>query len=244
MSRVRRRLLLLLALVGLLAGGRSAMAPAQTPAPPQTELLVPELASDAFSSPRLRLGWGGRGPDAERVVAFLAEVREVGLRSAADWRTLVAGSPARGAVFTGMEGEAYVVRVSTRAGGDVVFGPPAVATVVVPLDERNRRVRRSRGWRTQRRAGAWNGATAASSSTRATAKLRFTQRRVRVIVRRFPSAGRLAVTLDGRRSIVSLAGPDAARQVAFDSGRLGRGVHRLTLRPAGGRVQLDAIAVG
>ena len=65
-----------------------------------------------------------------------------------------------------------------------------------------------------------------------------------MIARRFPSAGRLAVTLDGRRSVVSLAGPLGERQVAFDSGRLRRGAHRLTLRPAGGRVEIDAIAPG
>jgi hypothetical protein len=114
----------------------------------------------------------------------------------------------------------------------------------VPLDERNRRVRLSRGWRKQRRAGAWNGATAVATSSRATARLRFTQPRVRVIVRRFPTAGALAVVLDGRRTVVRLAGPAAARQVAFDSGPLRRGAHRLTLRPAGGRVEIDAIAPG
>jgi hypothetical protein len=67
---------------------------------------------------------------------------------------------------------------------------------------------------------------------------------VRVVVHRFPSAGRLAVTLDGRRSVVSLAGPDGQRQVAFDSGPLRRGTHRLVVKPAGGRVELDAIAPG
>ena len=112
----------------------------------------------------------------------------------------------------------------------------------MPIDERDRRVKRSRGWRKQRRPGAWNGGTLAASSAKATARLRFTQRRVRVIVRRFPSAGRLAVSLDGRRTVIGLAGPAGQRQVAFDSGPLGPGAHRLTLRPAGGRVEIDAIA--
>jgi hypothetical protein len=65
-----------------------------------------------------------------------------------------------------------------------------------------------------------------------------------VIVRRSPSAGRLEVVLDGRRTVVGLAGPAATRQVAFDSGPLRAGAHRLTLRPAGGRVEIDAIAPG
>jgi hypothetical protein len=225
-----------------------APAPAETPAPPlpppQPELLVPELASDAFTSPRMQLRWRGRGPDDARAAAFVAEVRPLGLRSEADWRTLVAGSPARGAAFTGAPGVAYAVRVRTRAADAIAFGPPTAATVVVPLDERSHEVWLSRGWRKQRRRGAWNGGTAAASSSKASAKLRFTERRVRVIAHRFPSAGRLAVTLDRRRSVISLAGPDGQRQVAFDSGPLRRGTHRLTLRPAGGRIELDAIAPG
>ena len=223
--------------------------PAATPPPPPapllppvTELLLPELASDAFISPRLQLRWRGRGADDARATGFLVDVRPLGLRSAADWRTLVTGSLARSATFTGEPGVAYVVRARTH--GPDGFGPPAASTVLVPLDERDEQVRLSRGWRKQRRRGAWNGATAAASSSRATARLRFTKRRVRVIVHRFPSAGRLAVTLDGRRSVVSLAGPDGQRQVAYDSGPLRRGKHRLTLRPAGGRVEIDAIAPG
>lgn len=212
--------------------------------PPATELLIPDLASDAFTSPRLKLRWRGRGSDDDRAAAFLVDVRPLGLRSEADWRTLVAGVPARSASFTGAPGQAYVVRARTLAEGFDAYGPPATSTVLVPLDERNRAVKLSRGWRRQRRPGAWNRATAAASSTRATAKLRFAQRRVRVIVRRSPSAGRLAVTLDGRRSVVSLAGPLGERQVAFDSGSLRRGTHRLTLRSAGGRVEIDAIAPG
>ena len=115
--------------------------------------------------------------------------------------------------------------------------------MIVPIDERDRRVKRSRGWRKQRRPGAWNGGTLAASSAKATAKLRFTQRRVRVIVRRFPSAGRLAVSLDGRRTV------DRPRRSRWATGRsrsirgaCGPGAHRLTVRPAGGRVEIDAIA--
>ena len=276
MGRVRGRLLILLGLLVLVAGGRAATAPAQLPlptvtpaptvtatptptaspaptatpepppplGPPATELLLPELASDAFTSPRLHLRWRGRGDDDSRAAAFFVDVRALGLRSPADWRTLVAGSPARSTTFTGEPGVAYVVRARTRAIGADAFGPLASSTVLVPLDDRSRAVKRSRGWRKQRRPGAWKGTTAAATSSKASAKLRFTKRRVRVIARRFPSAGRLAVTLDGRRSVVSLAGPLGERQVAFDSGPLRRGTHRLTLRPAGGRVEIDAIAPG
>jgi hypothetical protein len=247
MARMRRRLLVLLGVLALAPAGRAAAAQAQIPPPPlaaQADVLVPALASDAFASPRMLLRWGGRGADDGRVAGFFVDVRRVGRPAAADWRTLVAGSPARTTTFTGAPGEAYVVRVRARPFDSDSYGPAASASVLVPLDERDRSVKLSRGWRKQRRAGAWMGATAVASSARATAKLRFAKRRVRVIVRRTPSAGRLAVSLDGRRTVVRLAGPLAERQVAFDSGLLRRGTHRLTVKPAGGRVEIDAIAPG
>jgi hypothetical protein len=218
--------------------------PAGPTGPPQSEVLVPELASDLFASPRMTLRWRGRGEDDARAAGFFVDVRQVGLRRAADWRTLVPGSPARGTVFTGAPGEAYAVRVRAHEPGTGAYGPPATATVLVPLDERDRHVKLSRGWTRRHRAGAWDGATASSASGRATARLRFAKRRVRVIVRRTPSSGSLAVVLDGRRSVVPLAGPAGSRQVAFDSGLLRRGKHRLALKPAGGRVEIDAIAPG
>jgi hypothetical protein len=221
--------------------------PAPAPAPPaapQAQVLVPELASDAFASPRMQLRWGGRGADDGRVSGFLVDVRQAGLRSAADWRALVTGGSSRATTFTGAPGAAYVVRVSASAPDWNGYGPAASATVLVPLDERDRRVKLSRGWHKQRRPGAWDGTTAVAGSSRATAKLSFRQRRVRVIVRRSPTAGALAAVLDGRRTVVRLAGPVGQRQVAFDSGRLRAGTHRLTLKPAGGRVEIDAIAPG
>ncbi len=273
MALMLRRLLVLLGVLALAPVGRVAVAPAQipiptitptptatptptpTPAPtaapapaplaaPQSDVLVPELASDAFASPRMLLRWGGRGADDGRAAAFMVDVRQLGLRGEADWRTLVAGAPVRATTFTGEPGEAYVVRVRARPFDSDGYGPAASSSLLVPLDERDRRVKLSRGWRKQRRAGAWDGATAVASSARAIAKLRFSKRRVRVIVRRTPSAGRLAVALDGQRTVVRVAGPSGQRQVAFDSGLLRRGVHRLTVRPAGGRVEIDAIAPG
>src|SRR4051812_29421250 len=145
---------------------------------PQSEVLLPELASDAFASPRMALRWRGRGDDDARAAGFLVEVRQVGLRAEADWRTLVPGSPARTTTFTGAPGEAYAVRVSERTEGSGNYGPAATASVLVPLDERDRRVKLSRGWRRHHRRGAWSGTTASAASSRATAKLRFAERRV------------------------------------------------------------------
>ena len=62
-----------------------------------------------------------------------------------------------------------------------------------------------------------------------------------MVARRSARAGRLAVTIDGRRRTVATAGAAEPRAVVFDSGRLRAGRHRLVLRPAGGgRVEIDA----
>ncbi|HYM56622.1 MAG TPA: glycerophosphodiester phosphodiesterase family protein [Solirubrobacteraceae bacterium] len=237
-----------LGLAGIAApAGASCPSPAPPGAaalpPPGAELLIPGLASDAFTGPRMRLRWRGRGGDDARVAGFLADVRPEGSRDTSAWRALVAGAREREATFTGAPGVTYAVRVSAR-GASGGYGSYAFGSVTVPLDERARQVTLSRGWRRARGAGAWAGTLARSSSRRARARLRFRGTRLRVVARRSPGAGRLAVTLDGRRRVVTTAGPPAERQVVFDSGRLRARAHRLVLAPAGGRVELDALAPG
>ena len=153
------------------------------------------------------------------------------------------GAPAREAIFTGAPGVTYALRVSA---GDAAgsYGPYALGSVTIPLDERDRQVKLSRQWRRARSAGAWTGTLARSSSRRARATLRFRGTRIRVIARRSARAGKLAVTLDGRRRVVATAGAPAQRQVVFDSGRLRSAAHRLVVAPAGGSVELDALAPG
>ncbi|MGZ8632633.1 MAG: glycerophosphodiester phosphodiesterase family protein [Solirubrobacteraceae bacterium] len=213
-------------------------------APPlSAEWLVPALASDAFNGPRLRLRWRGLGADDARAHGFVADVRHAGSRNADDWRALVAGAPAREAFFTGAAGVTYALRVSARDATGA-YGPYATGSVTFPIDERDRRVKLTRPWRRTRSAGAWMGSLLRSSSRRARATMRFRGTRVRVIVRRSARGGRLAVTLDGRRRVVATAGAPAQRQVVFDSGRLRAGAHRLVVSPAGGSVELDALAPG
>jgi glycerophosphoryl diester phosphodiesterase len=232
--------------------GRSCPAPAPPagerplppPGPPKVELLVPSLASDAYVSPRMLLRWRGRGDDDGRAEGFLAAVRPTGLKRAADWRSLVFGSPARAAVYTAQPGSTFVLRVSARDRSGT-YGPPALKAVTVPLDDRDAVVRRAGPWRRARSAGAWTGRVSRASSRRARLTLRFSGRRLRVIARRSPAAGQLAVTIDGRRRVVPTAGAVTPRAVVFDSGRLRGRRHRATLRPAGGgRVEIDAIAPG
>ena len=211
--------------------------------PPSAEWLVPALASDAFAGPRLRLRWRGLGADDARAHGFVADVRHAGSRSPDDWRALVTGAPAREAFFTGAAGVTYALRVSARDAAGA-YGAYATGSVTIPIDERDRRVKLTRPWRRTRSAGAWMGSLLRSSSRRARATMRFRGTRVRVVVRRSARGGRLAVTLDGRRRVVSTAGAPAQRQVVFDSGRLRSGAHRIVLRPAGGSVELDALAPG
>lgn len=211
--------------------------------PPSAEWLVPALASDAFNSPRLRLRWRGLGADDARASGFVADVRPAGSRDPVDWRALAEGAPVREAIFTGAAGVTYALRVSASdtAGS---YGPYALGSVTIPLDERDRQVKLSRQWRRARSAGAWKGTLARSSSHRARATLRFRGTRIRVIARRSARGGKLAVTLDGRRRVVATAGAPAQRQVVFDSGRLRSAAHRLVVAPAGGSVELDALAPG
>ena len=211
--------------------------------PPSAEWLVPALASDAFTGPRLRLRWRGLGADDARAHGFVADVRHAGSRSPDDWRSLVTGAPAREAFFTGAAGVTYALRVSARDAAGT-YGPYATGSVTIPIDGRDRRVKLTRPWRRTRSAGAWMGTLLRSSSRRARATMRFRGTRVRVIVRRSARGGRLAVTLDGRRRIVATAGAPAQRQVVFDSGKLRAGAHRLVVSPAGGSVELDALAPG
>ena len=234
--------------------GRSCPAPAPAPAAgarplppsgsPTVELLVPSLASDAYVSPRMLLRWRGRGDDDGRAEGFLAAVRPTGLKRPADWRELVFGSPARAAVYTAQPGTTFVLRVSARDRSGT-YGPAALKAVTVPLDDRDAVVRRGGPWRRLRSAGAWSGRVSRASSRQARLTLRFSGRRLRVIARRSPAAGTLAVTIDGRRRVVPTAGAVTPRAVVFDSGRLRGRRHRATLRPAGGgRVEIDAIAPG
>lgn len=209
--------------------------------PPASMLLIPDLASDEFTSPRLKLRWRGRGADDARAQGFKVDVRPVTLRSQADWRALVAGAPQRQTVFTGAAGVTYQVRVAARDRPDS-YGGFALDTITVPFDERDRHVLLAGRWQRVHAATAWQGTLARGAGRGAKATLRFSGRRLRVVARRSPGAGRLAVVLDGRRHTVSTAGSSAPRQVVFDAQGLRAGRHRVVVSPSGGRVELDAIA--
>jgi hypothetical protein len=191
-------------------------------------LQVPELASDAFTTPRLVLRWHGDDPSG--VAAFDADVRS----RTFVWRLLAENSLARSAVFTASPGERYVIRVRARDGAGNLSGFH-FAGVSVPRDLR------PRGWRVARSARAWMGTVAAPRGRRGRASLRFRGDRLRILAARSPQGGSLTVTLDGHRRTVSTSGPAADRAVVFDSGPIRASRHRVRIRTQG-RVLLDGYA--
>jgi len=213
----------------LAALGRPVPLVAAAPEPPLPELLHPSLASDGATSERTELRWRG---------GILAEVRPREATAEADWRLLARDGARGAATFTGAPGTAYVVRV--RGPG----GRAAQGALVVPLDDDDPAVRRSRGgWRRVRGAGAWGGRVLLARRRGATLRLTFRGSLLRVVAPLAPDGGRLRIRMDGAPAEVSLRGPAARRQVVFASPRLEPRRHAVTLTAlGGGPVALDALA--
>ena len=153
-GRVRRRLLLLLGLLALAACRSAAAAaqvplPTVTPTPtadgharsdahpgapaaarlrrwPAGDRAARSPSSPATRSPRSASSCAGAGAGTTRAGPrpSSSTCARWACDPTADWRTLVAGSPARSATFTGEPG-ALRGRARTRAIGDDAFGPPA-----------------------------------------------------------------------------------------------------------------------
>ncbi len=216
-------------------------APVAPPGPSAADVFFGGLASDGATAPRLALRWRGRGDADAAATGFDAQIRPLGFRREADWRTLVAGAARRSATFTAEPGAAYVARVRAR---DASGAPGAWSArgLVVPLDDGVLRGSR-RAWRSEPRPAAWGGAVRVATASGATLRLSFRGRSLRLIAPTAPGAGSLDVRLDGRRSTVSLAGTTADRQVVFKSPRLRDRRHRLVVRARGaGPVAVDAVA--
>ena len=123
--------------------------------PPATELLVPALASDAATSPRLQLRWRGRGDDDDRAAGLpRVDVRAAGSRRSSGLAHARRRAARRDTTFTGAPGATFVVRArGARRSG--VYGPRPSRSIIVPLDERKPRRAPLAARRKQRRPGAW-----------------------------------------------------------------------------------------
>jgi hypothetical protein len=216
-------------------------------APPAVQLLFRGgYASDSSRSRTIVLSWQGDDrKEGSGVSSYGLDLREVASgagRAQAGWRTLVDRTTLTTARFRAAAGGAYEfrLRATDRAGNR---GEATSPRVVVPVDDRDRRLlRRSGGWRRLARKAAWGGTVLRSRFAGPSLRFRFRGTRLAVIGRRLPRGGRLRVTIDGRSRTVRVRGRGRFRQVLFTSRRLSPGLHTARVGAAAGRVEVDALA--
>jgi Fibronectin type III domain len=205
-----------------------------------------QLASERGRSRTMVVSWQADDGDGAGVAYYSVDVREVasGVRaSQADWRPVTERTATPSARFRGEPGKAYRFRV-TAVDRATNRGTAESATIVVPVDDRDRKLLRfSRGWKRTPRESAWGETVRRTTEAGRTATLRFEGRRVSLISRRMPKGGRLRVTVGGRSKVVSLRGRSKSRQVLWTSRRMRGGAHVLRIRSlGGGPVEVDAVA--
>jgi hypothetical protein len=206
------------------------------------------LASDGGRSRTILVSWEADDGAGSGVAYYSVEVREVAdgagpAQVAPEWRGLLDRAPVNGLHFRGEAGDAYQFRITAV---DRAANRATVETepVVIPVDDRSRRLwRLSRGWDRRRAETAWGRTVVRASRAGATGRLTFRGSRVALIGRRLQKGGRLRVRLDGHTRTLRVRGRSGPRTVLWTSRRLGQGTHSLALRNlGGGKVELDAVA--
>lgn len=206
------------------------------------------LASEGGRSRTILVSWQADDGAGSGVAYYSVEVREVAdgagpAQVAPEWRGLLDRAAVNGLHFRGEAGDAYQFRITAA---DRAANRATVETepVVIPVDDRSRRLwRLSRGWDRRRAETAWGRTVVRASRAGATGRLTFRGSRVALIGRTLPKGGRLRVRLDGRTRTLRVRGRSGPRTVLWTSRRLGRGTHSLALRTlGGGTVELDAVA--
>jgi hypothetical protein len=128
-----------------------------------------------------------------------------------------------------------------RAGNRSAY---ATARVLVPIDERDKAVRLSRGWRSVVRTGSWGKRMARTARKGQTMRVRFRGRSAALIGRRLRHGGRVRVSVDGWSTVRRLRGRDSSSRILIGTRALKPGNHVLRLRTlGGGPVAIDAIGV-
>ncbi len=208
-----------------------------------------ELASRDAHSRTILVSWGAQDGAGSGVEHYSVEVARVHRGAGAsqaepEWRSLLDKAPTNGLHFRGDSGAAYRFRITAT---DRALNSAAIVTnpVLIPVDDRDRRLLRlSRAWKRSRAASAWGRTVARASEAGATGRLRFRGRQLALIGRERRRGGRLRVTVDGRSRVLRARGRSAHRDVLWVSRRLKAGSHTLRLRSlGGGPVELDAVAV-
>ena len=208
---------------------------------PTAQLLLPRFASDLSNSRRFAVAWQGNdGQTGSGVSGFSLDVREPGSN---EWRPLQQRTAAVSQRVRSKAGASYDFRVSAfdRANNR---GPFATDTIVVPVDDRDRRrVGFSRGWQRLRRSAAWGRHVVRTREEDATISFRYTGRRVALIGRKLRNGGRLLVDIDGHRKVLNMRGRPRHRSVLYVSARRRETVHDVRLIAlGGGPVEIDALA--
>jgi hypothetical protein len=219
-----------------------------TAAPAVSWRLPGRLASDGGRSRTILVSWQGVDAAGSGVAHYSVDVRELADGAgpgqvAPEWRSLLDRAPVNALHFRGEAGDAYQFRITAA---DRAANSATVETdpVVIPVDDRSRRLwRLSRGWKRVRADAAWGRTVARAARAGATARLRFRGTQVALIGRKLPKGGRLRLTLDGRSRVLRVRGRSPHRSVLWTSRRLESGGHSLSIRTlGGGRVELDAVA--
>ena len=218
-------------------------------AAPSVQWRLPgRLASEGGRSRTILVSWQADDGTGSGVAYYTVDVRELADGAgpgqvAPEWRSLLDRAPVNGLHFRGEAGDAYQFRITAA---DRAANRATVETdpVVIPVDDRNRRLWRfSHDWNRRRTETAWGGTVVRASRAGATARLSFRGARVALIGRKLPKGGRLRVTLDGRSRTLRLRGRSAPRGVLWTSRQLQPGAHSLGIRTLGrGTVELDAVA--
>ena len=208
---------------------------------PRVQLVLPTYASETSRGRTFTVAWQGDDEEGSGVASYDLDVRQRG--PGQDWRSLVRGGRAAQARFRGESGSSYEFRVAAK---DRAANKGAFATdqVIVPIDDRDRRLMRfSHGWRRLERQGAWGRFVVRSRGPGASARVRFQGTRVALIGRRLPRGGRLRLTIDGRSKVLRLRGASEFRRLLYLSAARRPGTHSLRLTAlGGGPVEVDAVA--
>jgi hypothetical protein len=179
------------------------------------------------------------------VATYDVDVRDLSgaAASQSDWRSLARRITASSVRFRGGPGHGYEFRVAAvdRAGNRSAY---ATARVLVPIDERDKAVRLSRGWREVVRKDSWGKRMARTARRGQTMRVRFRGRSAALIGRRLRHGGRVRVSVDGRSTVRRLRGRDSASRILIGTRALKPGNHVLRLRTlGGGPVAIDAIGI-
>ena len=204
------------------------------------------LASAGSRSRTILISWQGDDrTDGSGIRHYGVDVREVsdGARASQnDWQVLRNGIARPAVHFRGDSGSAYEfrVRATDRANN---IGDRVTAPVVIPVDDRDRRLLRLRGWQRLKRSNAWGRTVVRAKRKGAVARLTFTGGRVALIGRKLRKGGRVRLSVGGRSKVVSLRGRPKHRSVLYTTAPLKPGRHTLRVTAlGGGPVELDAVA--